>query len=85
MKTSFIGMGPAADYTPFTLNDDTTRGGYARLAALIARRKEARKGQGPVVVLDDGGYSMGTAFGAGIVSRDTLADAFCLAVSHGSA
>ena len=24
--------GPAADYTPFTLNDDTTRGGFARLA-----------------------------------------------------
>ena len=35
MHASFIGMGPASDYTPFTLNDDTTRGGYARLAALI--------------------------------------------------
>ncbi len=64
MHTSFIGMGPAADYTPFTLNDDTTRGGYARLAALIAKRKEARKGQGPVLVLDAGDYSMGTAFAA---------------------
>ena len=29
MHSSLIGMGPAADYTPFTLNDDTTRGGYA--------------------------------------------------------
>ena len=28
-----IGMGPSADYTPFTLNDDRTRGGYARLAS----------------------------------------------------
>ena len=64
MHSSFIGMGPAADYTPFTLNDDTTRGGYARLAALIAKRKEARKGQGPVLVLDAGDYSMGTAFAA---------------------
>ena len=64
MHTSFIGMGPAADYTPFTLNDDATRGGYARLAALIAKRKEARKGQGPVLVLDAGDYSMGTAFAA---------------------
>ena len=64
MHTSFIGMGPAADYTPFALNDDATRGGYARLAALIAKRKEARKGQGPVLVLDAGDYSMGTAFGA---------------------
>ena len=29
MHASFIGMGPASDYTPFTLNDDTTRGGYS--------------------------------------------------------
>ena len=64
MHTSFIGMGPAADYTPFTLNDDATRGGYARLAAMIAKRKAARQGQGPVLVLDAGDYSMGTAFAA---------------------
>jgi 5'-nucleotidase / UDP-sugar diphosphatase len=64
MHSSFIGMGPAADYTPFTLNDDATRGGYARLAALIAKRKEARTDQGPVLVLDAGDYSMGTAFAA---------------------
>jgi len=64
MHSAFIGMGPAADYTPFTLNDDTTRGGYARLAALIAKRKAARQGQGPVLVLDAGDFSMGTPFGA---------------------
>ena len=64
LHSSFIGMGPAADYTPFILNDDTTRGGYARLAGLIAKRKEARKDQGPVLVLDAGDYSMGTPFGA---------------------
>ena len=64
MHSSFIGMGPAADYTPFTLNDDATRGGYARLAGLIAKRKEALKDRGPVLVLDAGDYSMGTAFGA---------------------
>jgi 5'-nucleotidase / UDP-sugar diphosphatase len=69
MHSSLIGMGPAADYTPFALNDDTTRGGYARLAALIAKRKEARKGQGPVLVLDAGDYSMGTAFAA--ATRET--------------
>ncbi|HEY1281060.1 MAG TPA: 5'-nucleotidase C-terminal domain-containing protein, partial [Acidimicrobiales bacterium] len=57
-------MGPAADYTPLTVNDDATRGGYARLAALIAKRKAARKGQGPVLVLDAGDFSMGTPFGA---------------------
>ena len=64
MHTSFIGMGPAADYTPFALNDDNTRGGYARLATLIAKRKGARQGRGPVLVLDAGDYSMGTAFAA---------------------
>jgi 5'-nucleotidase len=31
---------------------------------LIAKRKEAGKDQGPVLVLDAGDYSMGTAFGA---------------------
>jgi 5'-nucleotidase / UDP-sugar diphosphatase len=25
MHSSLIGMGPTAEYTPFTLNDDTTR------------------------------------------------------------
>jgi 5'-nucleotidase / UDP-sugar diphosphatase len=64
MHSAFIGLGPASDYTPFTLNDDQTRGGYARLAGLMAKRKAARNGQGPVLVLDAGDYSMGTAFGA---------------------
>ena len=69
MHASFIGMGPASDYTPFTLNDDTTRGGYARLSGLIAQRTDARKTQGPVLVLDAGDYSMGTAFSA--ATRET--------------
>ena len=64
MHSAFIGMGPAADYSPFTLNDDTTRGGYARLGALIAQRKAAGQERGPVLVLDAGDYSMGTAFAA---------------------
>jgi len=64
LHSSFIGMGPAADYTPFTLNDDATRGGYARLAGLIAKRKAAQVDRGPVLILDAGDYSMGTPFGA---------------------
>jgi 5'-nucleotidase / UDP-sugar diphosphatase len=64
LHSNFLGLGPASDYTPFTLNDDATRGGYARLATLIAQRKAARQGQGPVLVLCAGDYSMGTAFGA---------------------
>jgi 5'-nucleotidase len=69
MHASFIGMGPSADYTPFALNDDTTRGGYARLAALITERGKALRGRGPVLVLDAGDYSMGTAFSA--ATRET--------------
>ncbi|HTP06053.1 MAG TPA: hypothetical protein VMM54_12970, partial [Nitrospirota bacterium] len=64
MHSSFIGMGPASDYTPLTPNDDTTRGGYARVATVIATRKKARESQGPVLTLDAGDFSMGTAFAA---------------------
>jgi len=64
MHSAFIGMGPSSDYSPFTLNDDATRGGYARLASLIATRRDARAKHGAVLVLDAGDYSMGTPFGA---------------------
>jgi 5'-nucleotidase len=64
MHSSFIGMGPASDYTPLTQNDDKTTGGYARIATVIARRKKARGSQGPVLILDAGDFSMGTAFAA---------------------
>jgi 5'-nucleotidase len=66
LHSNLIGLGPAADYTPFTLNDDKTRGGFARLATLISAKKDARNNQGPVLILDGGDYSMGTAFGAAI-------------------
>ena len=69
MHSAFIGMSSAADYTPFTLNDDQTKGGFARLAGLIAQRRRARQENGPVLLLDAGDYSMGTAFGA--ASRET--------------
>lgn len=66
LHSNLIGMAPATDYSPFHLNDDTTRGGFARLATLIARRKTARNAQGPVLILDAGDFSMGTAFAAAI-------------------
>src|SRR5450755_4169663 len=72
LHSNFIGMSPESDYTPFTLNDDKTLGGFARLAPLIAARKAARQAQGPVLVLDDGDYSNGTAFGA--ATRETGAE-----------
>jgi len=69
LHSSFLGLGPAADYSPFTLNDDATRGGYVRQATLIKQRKQALRAQGPVLVLCAGDYSMGTAFGA--ATRET--------------
>jgi 5'-nucleotidase len=66
LHSSLIGVAPASDYTPFTLNDDKTRGGFARLATLIAARKKVRDDQGPVLILDAGDFSMGTAFAAAI-------------------
>jgi 5'-nucleotidase len=69
LHSNLIGMAPAGDYTPFTLNDDATRGGFERLAAAISQRRAARQDQGPVLVLDAGDYSMGTAFAA--ATRET--------------
>ncbi|MCY2965628.1 MAG: bifunctional UDP-sugar hydrolase/5'-nucleotidase [Planctomycetota bacterium] len=66
LHSNLIGMAPSADYTPFALNNDKTRGGFARLATLIAQRKAARTALGPVLILDAGDYSMGTAFAAAI-------------------
>ena len=59
MHSAFIGMGPAADYTPFTLNDDATRGGFARLASMIALRRKTRGVDGPVLMLDAGDLQHG--------------------------
>src|SRR5580700_7327857 len=72
LHSNFIGLSPALDYTPFSTGTDKTLGGYARLAALIRQRKEAREGLGAVLILDDGDYSMGTAFGGAI--RETGAE-----------
>ena len=69
MHSAFIGLGPVSDYNPFALNGGKTRGGYARLAAVIAKRREAAATKGPVLVLDAGDYSMGTAFAA--ATRET--------------
>ena len=57
LHSNLIGMGPSSDYTPFTLNDDTTRGGFARLATLIGVRKAARQSEGPVLILDGGDFT----------------------------
>ena len=37
LHSNLIGMAPAADFTPLTLNDDSTRGGFSRLATKNSR------------------------------------------------
>lgn len=69
LHSNFIGMAPSSDYTPFTLNNDSTRGGFSRLATKIRERRSASEPRGPVLVLDAGDYTMGTAFAA--ATRET--------------
>ena len=57
------GIGPDADYSPGTRNDDATLGGFARLAALVARERAAETAPNrSVMLLDAGDFSMGTLF-----------------------
>ena len=64
MHSNVVGIGPLSDYSPLRLGDDETKGGYARLGALIVQRQEQLGQLGPVLVLDAGDFSMGTAIAA---------------------
>ena len=54
------GHSPEADYTPATLDDDPTLGGFARLAAAI--KAERASAGADVLLLDGGDFLMGTLF-----------------------
>lgn len=79
IHSNLIGVGPASEYRPATLNDDRTISGIERIAALIARRRKAREAEGPVLVLDIGDFSIGTPFGG--ATGETGAELQCLALS----
>jgi len=72
MHSNFVGVGPFNDYDPATLNGDSTIGGYSRLATLIQQRRKELQTLGPVLLVDAGDYSMGTAFAA--ATRETGAE-----------
>lgn len=56
------GGGPLVDYSPATLNNDNTLGGFARLATMVEQqRRDLRPGAG-LLVVDAGDFSFGTAF-----------------------
>ena len=79
IHSNLIGVGPASEYTPATLNDDGTIGGIERIATLIAGRRKIREAEGPVLVLDIGDFSIGAPFGGAI--GETGAELQCLSLS----
>jgi len=54
------GFAPESDYTPLSVNDDKTIGGFSRIATIIKREKEL-SGRTTLVV-DAGDFLMGTLF-----------------------
>lgn len=54
------GVSPELDYSPLSVNDDATVGGWSRLAAAIATMRAQR--EGVVLTLDAGDFLMGSAF-----------------------
>ncbi len=60
LHSQFLGFSPNQDYTPDTLMDDETLGGYARISTLIQKIRAQAKG--PVLVLDGGDFLMGSFF-----------------------
>jgi 5'-nucleotidase/UDP-sugar diphosphatase len=60
LHSHVIGFGPESAYTPLTINDDKTVGGFARIAAIIKAEKETNTGT--TLVIDAGDFLMGTLF-----------------------
>jgi 5'-nucleotidase / UDP-sugar diphosphatase len=60
LHSHFLGFSPNIDYSPETIGDDTTIGGWARIATLIRETKKSRNN--PVLVLDAGDFLMGSLF-----------------------
>jgi 5'-nucleotidase / UDP-sugar diphosphatase len=54
------GYGPESEYTPLSINDDVTRGGFSRIATVF--KNEKSKHPEKVVILDAGDFLMGTFF-----------------------
>jgi len=64
LHSRFQGFAPTLDYSPFSTNDDLTKGGWARIATHVKRLKSER--QHPVIGLNAGDFSMGSLFHMGI-------------------
>lgn len=62
MHSKLTGFGPELSYSPTTVNDDQTLGGFSRLATLI--KQEKIKNPESTLVVDAGDFLMGTIFHA---------------------
>jgi 5'-nucleotidase len=60
LHSRLIGYTPESAYSPMTVNDDKTVGGFARIATIIKTEKENKPGA--TLVLDAGDFMMGTLF-----------------------
>lgn len=60
LHSRLTGYAPESAYTPLSVNDDKTQGGFARIAGIIKAEKQNNKGS--VLVLDAGDFFMGTLF-----------------------
>ncbi len=60
MHSHLLGFSPNLDYSPLKTGDDTTVGGWARIATVIKSEKARRTN--PTLVLDAGDFLMGSFF-----------------------
>jgi 5'-nucleotidase len=60
LHSRLIGYAPESAYSPLTVNDDKTVGGFARIAAIMKAEKE--NNTGTTLIFDAGDFFMGTLF-----------------------
>jgi 5'-nucleotidase / UDP-sugar diphosphatase len=60
LHSRLMGYTPESAYSPLSIKDDKTVGGFARIASIIKNEKE--KNTGTTLVLDAGDFMMGTLF-----------------------
>ncbi len=60
LHSRLTGFAPEMEYTPLTINDDQTVGGFSRIASII--NSENEKKDATTLILDGGDFLMGTLF-----------------------
>ena len=60
LHSHILGFSPNGDYSPESVNDDETIGGWARISTVMKEIRASKNN--PVVTVDAGDYSMGSLF-----------------------